>query len=152
MTPTPRTKRFLLVAALMLGLVATPTILEAATSTQPHLNAADGGVVVRGGPIRLGSHVYARTNATHAIPGIKRITTSRCRLTVYFDSSPHERIVSATAEEDETMAKMGVMAGSSGTQRHLQISLFRNGKRVCPTDKRFTKYANIWLTVITAKS
>lgn len=105
-------------------------------------------VIMRGAVIRLGTHVYVHTNAGHASIGVKRIAlVKKCRLRIYFDQQPGERIVAAVAEEDEAISRLGVQAGMTGGVNSADVLLYRNGKEVCANNKKFGTKSNLWISL-----
>ena len=64
-----RSATALLAAGLIFCLGA---LAQSAMESQPSLNPGDG-LVVMGGPIRLGPDLYIHANDTHAVPGLKSL-------------------------------------------------------------------------------
>ncbi|MRK00122.1 hypothetical protein GEV27_01170 [Aeromicrobium sp. S22] len=111
---------------------------------------AQDRVVVRGGVVRLGTHVYLHANGSHGAIGITRVAlVKKCHLRVYLDRQPGDRVVAAVAEEDEAMARLGVQAGISGGIDVVDVRLYRAGRRVCANDRMFGGRSNLWISVTT---
>jgi hypothetical protein len=138
-------KLALVVAAI--GLVLIGGTVHAASVSVPTDEAQDR-LVVRGGVIRIGKSVYVHSNSTHAAVGIRSVQLiNRCDLRVNLEGAGGEQIVSAIAEEDETMARLNIMAGTSGGARMVDIRLYRAGRRICANSKELGNSSNIWLNV-----
>ncbi|WP_311210080.1 MULTISPECIES: hypothetical protein [unclassified Aeromicrobium] len=142
-----KTRAVALVVAILL---VTGTWASAVASHQyePALEAKEGLVFV-GGPIRLGSAFALHANSTHAVPGVKSVKRrANCDIEVDFESKKGDKVVSVLVDEDETMSRLGVSAGASGGLYRVTIQMWRNGKKICPQDKRFGKSGNLWLQIL----
>ncbi|MCR4511904.1 hypothetical protein [Aeromicrobium sp. 50.2.37] len=115
---------------------------------EPALEAKEGLVFV-GGPIRLGTNFALHANGTHAVPGVKSVKRrANCDIDVHVDSRKGDKVVSVLVDEDETVSRLGITAGASGGLNKISIQMWRNGKRICPNDKRFGAYGNLWLQIL----
>ena len=128
-------------------LIGIPVAVQAApTFTFVKAKDAQNRIVIRGGVIRLGTNVYIHDNATHASVGLTKIRLAGgCDLRVYTDRANDEEVVSAIAEEDETISRLGIQAGVTGGVTYATVFLYRNGKHICADDKLFGTNSNIWL-------
>lgn len=133
-------------AAVAVMAIALPSAAIGAVAVTPTYESQDR-IIVRGGVIRLGRTVYLHDNSSHAAIGIKSIAlVNSCDLRVNFDAAVKpEEIVAAVAEEDETMARLGVKAGVSGGNGYANVLLYRNGAKVCANNAMFGTSSNIWL-------
>ncbi|MEV7397705.1 hypothetical protein [Aeromicrobium sp. NPDC092404] len=106
-------------------------------------------LIHRGGVVRLGKVVSLHTNPSHASVGLTATELVRgCYLRVLFDTAPGEQIVSIEVDEDETLSKLGIVAGASGGNGYANVYLYRNGRPVCANNVTLPPSANLWFHVM----
>lgn len=113
--------------------------------------SVDGGeVVVLGAVIRLGANgPYLHTNSSHANVGIESVGyNGEGHLMVYTDVPPGAQIISASAEEDETLSMLGIQCGVSGGIHESRVECWRNGNRVHARSSVYGNYSNVWFTQV----
>jgi hypothetical protein len=137
-----------LIGAAILLNIAGYLYASAATVLTPASDVQDR-IVTRGGVIRIGPSIYLHDNSTHASVGIRKLTTENCNLVIWTDVADEtvEQVISANAEEDETMSRLQVQAGISGGGKKATVYLYRNGTRMCANDSRFGSVSNLWITL-----
>jgi hypothetical protein len=108
---------------------------------------AVGSIVHRGGVIRLGTNLYVHQNSVHTAVGITGLhVINGCTLTLDLETQPGERVMAAIVDEDETVSKLGIMAGLSGGTGTATIYLYnRSGVQVCANSSIFGTNANLWV-------
>lgn len=145
-------KYALVVTALIVGIASGANAGVRTATTYEDSRATAPNIVTKGGPIRLGTNVYAHANETHAVIGITDVYVENCNLIILHDWEAGERVLSADAEEDETISRLGVQAGISGGGNKSTIQLWRDGQKICPGAALFgTDKANLWVNVTTVK-
>lgn len=140
-------KVFTAILALILTLVGV-TVAHSATITSEPAVVGDDNIVIRGGVIRIGSgdNLYLHENSAHAAVGITAIRLiNNCDLQIDLDRQADERIVAAIAEEDETISRLGVLAGISGGVDQANIYLYKNGTKICANNSMFGTNSNLWV-------
>lgn len=138
-------KKFVLTAALALALILAGTAGYALDSTPAA--QAQSRLITRTAIIRLGSTVSLYTNTTHGSVGITSVDVVNCRVVMHFDLGQGEKILTAIAEEDETVSRLGIQAGITGGSSTAEIRMYKDGREVCATDGRFSSSANLWVTL-----
>jgi len=141
----------LLIAGLILQVVAVVVVTHAATVLTP-AHDVQNRIVIRGGVLRLGESIYIHDNSTHASVGIARLewAPNHCDIVVVTDAvDATDEVIAATAEEDESISKLGIQAGISGGGSKATIFLYKyNGEHVCANDSRFGTVSNLWISII----
>lgn len=144
-------KRLLTTIALTGGIILGGTAVQA-KNQYIETDSAQQSIVTRAGVVRIGPSVYLHTNAAHAAVGINRITlTKNCRLKVWFDHKPGERVMAAAATPDESMARMGIVPGISNGVDAADVYLYKNGKEVCANNKHLGWRTNVWIQITVLK-
>ncbi|MCR6706542.1 MAG: hypothetical protein NVV66_18265 [Cellulomonas sp.] len=118
-----------------------------AIASQPNSwRESDGQWVTSTAIARLGPTPYLHTNAVHVSVGIEGIELdANGNLVVRREYPQGAQIAFCVAEEDESLAKLGVQAGCSGGSAVTTIYLYRGGVRVRADDPMFGPNANLWL-------
>lgn len=129
-------------------LTLTTTLAGAAWTPQsvPSDQAQDR-IITRTAIIRVGTTVYLHTNDTHGSVGLVAIQPYDCGVKLTWDGQPGEKILSATAEEDESISRLDIQSGYSGNVTTGVVYFYKNGAKVCSTSSAFGAYSNVWLTV-----
>ena len=101
--------------------------------------------------VRLGPSVYLHTNPAHYTVGVTAVEVDRKTgdLILYRTPARGERIGVCIVDEDETVSRLGIMAGCTGGAERSVIRLTdKNGKRVRADDERFGLRANVWVLFV----
>jgi hypothetical protein len=139
-------KRTLQAFLLIVGVVVATMAGSAGYAALVSTPTSEAHLAIMGGVVRLGPSLNLHTNTAHGSVGFTDMRLrSKCYLRITVDSTPAERIVSAIAEEDEDVSRMGIEAGISGGAGSIDIYLYKNGHAVCANSKTFDSTANIWI-------
>lgn len=109
----------------------------------------DGDTVILGAVLRLGPDYAVHENSTHANVGVTGLSINwHGELVVNCDVPLGARVVCAMAEEDETLAELGVQCGISGGLSTSVIRFYQNGVKVRADSPLFGPTANVWFSLI----
>lgn len=150
---SPRKLALILLAGIVINIALVLAAVNGVGAATQLLATHEAGVqdriTVRGGVIRLGTHIYVHDNDTHASVGIRSLSwaPNRCDLVINTDAVDQtDEIIAAIAEEDESISRMGIQAGISGGGSKATIFLYRyDGRHICANDRRFGTVSNLWV-------
>jgi hypothetical protein len=111
----------------------------------------DGGhIVILGAVIRLGSPMpYIHENTAHGAVGITGITVNDdADLVVYADRPAGAQILYASADEDETLARLNIECGVSGGVSTSTVRCYRDGTHIGAKNSIYGSTGNIWFVQI----
>jgi hypothetical protein len=111
----------------------------------------DGGhIVILGAVIRMGSPMpYIHDTSGHNSVGITGVDVdANADLVVYSNRPAGASIVYASAEEDETLARLGIQCGVSGGNEISTVKCYQGDKHIGAKNSMYGSTGNIWFVQI----
>jgi hypothetical protein len=109
-----------------------------------------GDIVILGAVIRMGSPMpYIHENTAHGAVGVESVSVNKSGDLVVLSNRPKgAQIVYASADEDETLSRLGIQCGVSGGVDTSTVKCYRSGKHIGAKNSMYGSTGNIWFVQI----